>query len=183
MNKLFLNPRFMIITLMILSSAAIRLLPHYPNFTPIAGMALLSGAYFSNKKTAFIIPFTAMFLSDIILGFHSTMWAVYLSFALIVMIGFSLRYVKKISNIFLASVSSSVLFFVITNFAVWISGGIYPVSFPGLTECYIAAIPFFHYTMLGDLFYAGIFFGILELVQYKFPSLAEDQISFPMERV
>ncbi|MHB1686662.1 MAG: DUF6580 family putative transport protein [Ignavibacteriaceae bacterium] len=173
MNKQFLNPRFMMITLMVLAAAALRLLPHYPNFTPIAGMALFGGAYFSNKKTAFIIPFAAMFLSDIILGFHSTMWAVYLSFAFIVMIGFSLRRGKKISNIFLASVSSSVLFFVITNFAVWLTGSIYPMNFAGLAECFTAAIPFFRYTMLGDLFYVGVFFGAFELAQFKFPVLAQ----------
>ena len=170
----------MIITLMVLGAATIRLLPHYPNFTPLAGMALFGGAYFSNKKIAFIIPFAAMFLSDIILGFHSTMWAVYLSFALIVMIGFSLRRSKKISNIFLASVSSSVLFFVITNFAVWLTGEIYPMSFSGLTECFIAAIPFFHYTMLGDLFYVTIFFGAFEFAQLRFPALAETRL-FPEE--
>jgi len=168
----------MILTALVLAAAVLRLLPHYPNFTPIAGMALFGGAYFSNKKIAFIIPFAAMFLSDIILGFHSTMWAVYLSFALIVAIGFSLRKGKKISNIFLASVSSSVLFFVITNFAVWLNGVNYPVSFPGLAECYVAAIPFFHYTMLGDLFYVAIFFGAFELVQSKFPALAKARL-FP----
>ncbi|MHB8581419.1 MAG: DUF6580 family putative transport protein [Ignavibacteriaceae bacterium] len=177
MNKQLLNPRFIIITLMVLVAAALRLLPHYPNFTPIAGMALFGGGYFSNKKTAFIIPFTAMFISDIILGFHSTMWAVYLSFALIVIIGFSLQRSKKISNIFLASISSSVLFFIITNFGVWLTAGIYPVSINGLTECYIAAIPFFNNTMLGDLFYVTIFFGAFELAQSKFSALNEGRLS------
>ncbi len=176
MNKQFLNPRFFMITLMILAAAALRLLPHYPNFTPVAGMALFGGAYFSNKKIAFVIPFAAMLLSDLILGFHSTMWAVYLSFALIVTIGFSLRNGKKISNIFLTTVSSSVLFFLITNFAVWLTGSIYPMSFAGLTECFVAAIPFFHYTMLGDLFYAGVFFGAFELAQLKFPILSKVKI-------
>ncbi len=177
MNKHKLNPRFITITLMVLTAAMLRLLPHYPNFTPIAGMALFGGAYFSDKKTAFIIPFAAMFLSDIILGFHSTMWAVYLSFAVIVMIGLSLKERKKISNIFVASISSSVLFFVITNFAVWLSGGIYPKSFAGLTECYIAAVPFFSYTMLGDLFFAAILFGAFELAQIKFQTLSEVRLS------
>jgi len=173
MNKQFVNPRFLTVTVMVLAAALLRLVPHYPNFTPVAAMALFGGAYFSNKKIAFIIPFAAMLLSDLILGFHSTMWAVYLSFALIIMIGFSLRRSKKISNIFLASVSSSVLFFAITNFAVWISGGMYPLSLTGLAECFTAAIPFFGYTAIGDLFYAGIFFGAFELAQLKFPVLAE----------
>ncbi|MHB8579084.1 MAG: DUF6580 family putative transport protein [Ignavibacteriaceae bacterium] len=176
MNKQFLTPRFLTITFMVLAAAALRLLPHYPNFTPVAGMALFGGAYFSNKKIAFVIPFVAMLLSDLILGFHSTMWAVYLSFALIVTIGFSLRNEKKISNIFFATVSSSVLFFLITNFAVWLTGSIYPMSFAGLTECFVAAIPFFHYTMLGDLFYAGVFFGAFELAQLKYPILSKVKI-------
>lgn len=173
MNKHISNPRFFTVLIMVLTAAALRLLPHYPNFTPVAAMALFGGAYFSNKKVAFLIPISAMLISDLILGFHSTMWAVYLSFALIVLIGFSLKNGKKISSIFLASISSSVLFFIITNFAVWISGGIYPLNMLGLGECFTAAIPFFHYTMLGDLFYVGIFFGAFEFMQYKFPVLAE----------
>ncbi len=173
MNKQISKPRFFTVLLMVLTAAALRLLPHYPNFTPVAAMALFGGAYFSNKKIAFLIPISAMLISDLILGFHSTMWAVYLSFSLIVIIGLSLKNSKKISSIFLASISSSVLFFIITNFAVWISGGIYPLNFLGLGECYTAAIPFFHYTMLGDLFYVGVFFGAFEFMQYKFPVLAE----------
>ena len=176
MNKQMLTPRFWTITAMVLAAAALRLLPHYPNFTPVAGMALFGGAYFSNKKLSFAIPIAAMLLSDLILGFHSTMWAVYLSFALIVMIGFSLRKSKKISYIMLATVSSSVLFFIVTNFAVWISGGIYPTTVTGLSECFIAAIPFFGSTMLGDLFYAGVLFGALELAQLKFPVLAKANV-------
>ena len=173
MEKKLINPKFLVITGMILAGALLRLLPHYPNFTPIAAMALFGGAYFTNKKLSFIVPFAAMILSDLILGFHSTMWAVYLSFALIVVIGFSLRESRKVSNIFLASVSSSVLFFVITNFAVWLSGGIYPMTVTGLGECFTAAIPFFSYTGIGDLFYAGVFFGVFELARTKFPVLAQ----------
>lgn len=176
MNKHLLTPRFLTTTLLILGIAVFRLFPHYPNFTPVAGMALFGGAYFSNKKTALIIPFVAMILSDTLLGFHSTIWAVYLSFALIVMIGYLLQTRKRVFNILLASIASSVLFFAITNFSVWVSGEIYPMNYFGLIECYIAAIPFFHYTMLGDLFYAGILFGAFELMQIKFPILAEPSI-------
>ena len=173
MNKQINNPRFYTILIMVLMAAALRLLPHYPNFTPVAAIALFGGAYFSNKKIAFLIPLLAMLISDLFLGFHSTMWAVYLSFALIVFIGFSIKKNMKISSIFLASISSSVLFFIITNFAVWISGGIYPLNIMGLGECFTAAIPFFNYTMIGDLFYVGVFFGAFEFMQYKFPALAE----------
>jgi hypothetical protein len=173
MNNNIFSPRFWLVSGMIFAAALLRLLPHYPNFTPIAAMALFGGAYFSNKKTAFIVPFAAMFLSDLLIGFHSTMLAVYLSFALMVLIGFSLREKKKISNIFVASITSSVLFFVITNFAVWATGAMYPMNFTGLMESYIAAVPFFHYTLLGDLFYVGIFFGTFEIAKAKLPMLAE----------
>ena len=172
MEKKFINPRLLVITGMILTGAIMRLLPHYPNFTPIAAMALFGGAYFTNKKLAFIIPFAAMIISDLILGFHSTMPAVYLSFALIVMIGFYLRQTKNVLNIAIASLSSSILFFVITNFAVWISGAMYPLNSLGLAECFTAAIPFFQYNILGDLLYTGIFFSVFELARMKFPVLA-----------
>jgi len=176
MNKKLINPHFLVVTSMVLFAAALRLVPHYPNFTPIAGMALFGGAYFSNKKLAFIVPLAAMFISDLILGFHSTMWAVYLSFVIVVFIGFSLRKSKKVSNIFFAVLSSSILFFVITNFAVWMSGIMYPMTAAGLGESFVAAIPFFSYSVIGNLFYAGVFFGAFEFAKLKFPVLANAQV-------
>jgi hypothetical protein len=176
MDKKLINPRFLAVTCMVLFAAALRLVPHYPNFTPVAAMALFGGAYFSNKKLAFMVPLAAMFISDLILGFHSTMWAVYLSFAAVVVIGLSLRKSKKISNIFLAVISSSVLFFIVTNFAVWMMGTMYPMTLSGLAESYVAAIPFFSYSVLGDLFYAGIFFGAFEFAKIKFPVLAKAEV-------
>ena len=173
MNSKLISPRFFTLVGMILLAAVIRLLPHYPNFTPIGAMALFGGAYFSKKYLAFVIPFAAMFLTDLVLGFHATMWAVYLSFGLIVVIGMLMINKVKLSNVFLASVSASVLFFVITNFAMWMVGGIYSTDLKGLVECYAAAIPFFHYTLLGDLFYVGLMFGVFEIVKSKLPILAE----------
>jgi len=74
-------------------------------------------------------------------------------------------------NILLASVSASVLFFIITNFAQWLSYPLYTKDIPGLITCYVAAIPFFHYTLLGDLFFVGILFSAFELAKVKFPQL------------
>src|SRR3989304_6590458 len=115
-----LTPRFLVLAGMILIAALTRLIPHPPNFTAIGAIALFGGAYFSKKSLAFAVPLIAMFLSDIIIEFHPGMYAVYLSFILIVMIGMSLKDKKKVMNILLASVSASVLFFIITNFAHWI---------------------------------------------------------------
>ncbi len=173
MSSKLITPGFLLITTMIFLAAFVRLIPHPPNFAPIAAMALFGGAYFNRKILAVAIPLIAMFLSDIIIGFHPGMYAVYLSFILIVMIGTTLRKKKKVVNIFLASVSSSVLFFIITNFALWLTGSLYPKTTVGLAACFTAAIPFFNYTLIGDLFFVGVLFSALELAKLKFPLLAE----------
>jgi hypothetical protein len=161
---------------MIIAAAFVRLIPHPPNFAPIAAMALFGGAYFTKKWAAFLIPLTAMFVTDLFLGFHAAMWAVYLSFALIVFLGMVMIKQKKIGNIFIASVSASVSFFIITNFGVWISTPYYEKTGAGLAACYTAAIPFFHQTLLGDLFFVAILFGLYELAKVKFPQLAQFKV-------
>jgi len=173
MNSKSITPGFLILTGMIFIAAFVRLIPHPPNFVPIAAMALFGGAYFTKKWVAIVVPLTALFIADLIIGFHGTMWAVYLSFIFIVVIGMMMIKKKKVSNIFLASVSASVLFFAITNFAVWASGIYYPKDLSGLAASYKAAIPFFHYTLLGDLFFVALMFGSFELVKAKYPQLAK----------
>ena len=158
---------------MVVMAAGMRLVPHFPNFTPIAAMALFGGAYFSDKKLSFAVPFLAMILSDLVLGFHSTMWAVYLSFAAIVGIGFLLRDKNSVVKTAGAALASSILFFVVTNFAVWLAGGFYSMDMTGLVQCYTAAIPFFQYNVIGDLFYAGLMFGAFELAKAKVPAFIE----------
>ena len=168
-----IEPGFWVITLMVIAAAFVRLIPHPPNFAPIAAIALFGGAYYSKKSFAYLLPISAMFLTDLILGFHSTMWAVYLSFVLIVALGMIMIKKKNVKNVILASVVSSVLFFVLTNFAVWLSGIMYPLNIAGLGACFTAAIPFFQNTLIGDLVFTGAMFGIYELAKVKFPQLAE----------
>ncbi|MCH7774531.1 MAG: hypothetical protein IH784_09035, partial [Bacteroidetes bacterium] len=97
-NKI--KPGFLILTGMIFIAAFVRLIPHPPNFVPIAAIALFGGAYFTKKWVAIVVPLTALFITDLIIGFHGTMWAVYLSFILIVVIGRMMIKKKKLSNIF-----------------------------------------------------------------------------------
>jgi uncharacterized membrane protein len=150
--------------LIIIFAVGIRLLPHPPNMVPIAAMALFGGVYL-NKKYSLVIPLVAMFISDIFLGFHSTMPYVYGSFVLTGFIGIWLKKHKTTKNIFCSSLIASILFFVITNFGVWVEGW-YPRSLSGLIECYVMGIPFFKNTVFGDLFYSGLFFGAYELLLY-----------------
>jgi len=162
--------RFWFACAMILAAALSRFLPHPPNFTPIAAMALAGGVYL-DKRFAFVVPLAALLLSDAIIGFHSLMIFVYGSFVAIGFIGLWLKSHKKPLPVFGAALASSVLFFVVSNFGVWVlaDGSIYPRSLAGLVECYVAAIPFFQNTMLGDVVYTGVLFGILELVSKLVP--------------
>ncbi|MEP0862673.1 MAG: hypothetical protein HRF52_14665 [Ignavibacterium sp.] len=171
-----ITPRFWVLTLMVFATAFVRLIPHPPNFAPIAAMALFSGAYFNKKSFAFAVPLIAMFLTDAIIGFHSGMWIVYLSFALIVVIGMLMLKKVSIKNVVLASVTASLSFFIITNFGVWAFGTMYPKNIAGLIECYIAAIPFIQNTLLGDLFFSGVMFGIFEFAKTKLPVLAQSKV-------
>ena len=170
--KIKITPRITFIISVILFGAIMRLIPHWPNFTPIAAMALFGGAYFKKKHLALLVPLLAMFVSDLILGLHQWMIAVYISFALVVGIGILLRSRIKVGTVLLASLSSSLLFFILTNFAMWVGSPFYPQNIGGLIECYVAAIPFLNNGLLGDLFYSTIFFGGFYLAQLRFPVLA-----------
>lgn len=145
-------------------AVVLRLLPHPPNFAPIAAMALFGGAYF-DRKYALVIPLTALLVSDFFLGFHNTMLFVYGSFLISGMIGMWLKKHRAVTNVVLASLSSSVMFFIITNFGVWAVTDLYPKTINGLVTSYVMAIPFFRNTLLGDLFFSGLFFGGYEVVQ------------------
>jgi hypothetical protein len=151
---------FLLAVLLIAFAALSRFVPHPENFTPIAAMALFGGVYF-DKRYAFVVPLVAMVVSDYFIGFHNTVPYVYGSFVLAGLIGIWLKNHKSVAWIVGASLTSSVLFFVVTNFGVWVTGG-YPQNFGGLVECYIAAIPFFRNTVLGDLLYVGVLFGLYE---------------------
>lgn len=180
MQSKIVTPRFLYITIAIVIAAISRLLPHPPNFTPIAAMALFGGACFTNKWFGFIIPILAMLVSDLVIGFHNTILYVYISFVLISFIGNQMQNNAKAGNIILSSLIASFLFFIITNFGVWASGG-FSMGMQGLLNTYLIAIPFysnsifssfFLNTFLGDLFYCGILFGSFYFAKSKFPALA-----------
>jgi len=173
MSKSSVSPRFLVILTVIFTAAFMRLIPHWPNFTPIAGIALFGGTFIGRKHLAFIIPLAAMLLSDLFLGLHQTMLAVYISFSLIVGIGFLLRKRVGVITVLSASIVSSLLFFLVTNFAAWQSGLMpYPMNFNGLIACYAAGLPFLNNGILGDLFYNTLFFGGFYFITQKFPQLA-----------
>ena len=126
-----------------------RFLPHPPNFTPIAAIALLSSKGFTNRWVVFLIPIVSLFISDLFIGLHATIPFVYISFILIALLGL---YVKKINIV--SVLLSSTIFFLVSNFGVWFL--YYPVSTEGFVQCYTMALPFFLNTVLGDLVYGAL---------------------------
>ena len=160
-----MRTKFITISAIIFALAIFRLLPHLPNVSPVAAMALFGGAYFADKRMAFIVPFVALFLSDLILGLHNSMIFVYAGFALTVAIGFLLQNRVTITNTAFAMVTSSVLFFLLTNFGAWMTSGLYAKTAGGLMQAYAAGIPFFQNSLLGNLVFAAVIFGGYHLLQ------------------
>lgn len=182
MSKRNITIRFSILALFILVAAATRFL-FIPNFTAIGAMGLFGAAYFSKKYWAFIVPFAALWISDLVINNvvygapgQSFMWMgyswVYLAFGLSIIVGMLLLNKVSPARLLGASLMTSVLFFLLTNFGAFLSPITpYPQNFGGLMAAYAAGIPFFWNTMLGDLFFTAVFFGSFELVQQRFPQL------------
>ena len=160
MNKL-------IIFLIIVLAAVTRLIPHPPNFTPIIALGLFGGAYIKNRSLAVLIPIGAMFLSDLFLGFHGTAYWVYGSLLLVAVLGMMLLNNINIRNCSIAALGGSVLFFLITNFGVWLTSSYYPKNLDGILTCYTLAIPFLANTLAGSLLYTGVMFGGYELLKWR----------------
>lgn len=173
MPKDLIQLRPFVLVALILAAALSRLVPHPMNFAPIAAMGLFGGAWLTHRWAGFVAPMAALLLSDFFLGFYDGMWVVYLALAASVVIGWGLRAKKTPLRIVGSALAGSVLFFVVTNFAVWAMSGMYPHTGAGLVACYVAAIPFFGNTLAGDLFYAAVLFGGFALLQRGLPALRE----------
>jgi len=150
----------------VLAGVGLRLIPHAPNFTPIGAIALFGGVYLS-RRTALILPILALLISDAFIGSYSPklMFFVYGSFLLCVILGFYLKKNKKWKIVLGGSILCSLIFFMVTNFAVWALTPWYTKTISGIIQCYLMALPFFRNTLLGNLFYTSIFFTSYELIR------------------
>lgn len=169
--------RIIALGIIVLAAALLRFLPQPPNFTPIAALALFSGVFFTNRMLAMLVPVGVLLITDLFLGWHSTILFVYASFAVMVFIGYAIRRHLSVLLVTGAGLSASLLFFLVTNFGVWAVGTMYPKTWEGLAAAYIAGIPFFHYMIAGTLFYSAVFFGSYLLASRQFPSLLPSTIS------
>lgn len=162
-----------------------RYLPHAMNFTPAAAAGLFAGFWFRNRLAAVAVPLAGMLLSDLLIQQYypwATMMVVYAAMAVPALLGSALfrrppaSVVKHLGKVSLGAVSGSVLFFVSTNLAVWMFDGLYAPNWAGLSACFAAAVPFFRFTLAGDLFFTFILFGgyavVMRLVTQRYARVA-----------
>ena len=160
---------------LILLLAFSRLLPHPPNFTPIVAVAIMSGYFFKNIKLSFVVLLISMLLVDVFLGFYKHMFFVYLSLFLITFIFFKISDKINFKNLFVFGFLGSLIFYLVSNFGVWASGVLSPITnlpyeknLNGLINCYFLAIPFFKNTLFSTIifsyaaFFANHFFAKME---------------------
>ena len=184
MNNTLTNNIIFLCSLILLGIVS-RIMPHPDNFTAIGAVALFAGAYSRKRNLHFLIPMVAIFISNILLIVLQNkplpslpiQFAIYSCFLLYTPIGSFLIKSVKVKNVALGGLCGATLFFIVTNFMVWLGGG-YTYTFGGLITCYTVAIPFYLKMLAGDLTWCAILFGLYELATYlsKKPSLSNNRI-------
>ena len=170
---------------LIILAAFSRIIPHMPNFSPLGAIGVFGVAHFSKKWLGILIPITATWLSDLFINnviyakyttsfvwFYDGFYWQYGSYILIAIAAIFIVKKVNVQNVFAGALASTAIFFLVSNFGVWISSTSYPQTFSGLMTCYAAGVPFIKGTILGDLFYAAVLFGGYAFAQYKVPALA-----------
>jgi hypothetical protein len=147
---------------LIIVGILLRFAPHAPNFTPVAAIAMFGGAYL-NKKYSIIVPLILMIASDLVIGFHNVIPFTWGGFVLIAILGMRLKKNKSVLGALSVSLSSAIIFYIVSNFGVWLMGW-YPHTLKGLVDCYVLALPFLRTFTLATLVYTAVFFGIYELI-------------------
>lgn len=154
------------ISLLILAVLS-RWVSHLWNFTLLGGAFLFAGAFFQDKKTAVALMLSSMLISDFVIGFHDQMLAVYFAYLIIVVLGFLLTTAPGRVKILGLSVLGSFSFFLITNFAVWYQGLMYPMTLSGLMDCFVMGIPFYKNQLISDVLSSFAFFEVARLLNQK----------------
>ncbi len=176
MNSSTKDKKLMAVVLLIVLAALTRLLPHPPNVTPITAMGLLGVAYLRPRWLAFVFTLGALWLSNLALDnivyaqyYDHFMWfsnpGVFISFALVLgLASLAFRQIITVRRIAFTAVGASLLFWLASNFFVWLQSGMYPLNASGLVACYAAALPFLRNALLGDVFFTVLLFGAFHLV-------------------
>ena len=180
-----LNLQTGVLSIIILLAAFTRIMPHPPNFSPMAAIGLFGAAHFAKKWQAFFIPLIGIWVSDLVINnyvysssssnfvwFYSGFYWQYISYILIIFTGlFIFNRGISLTKTVGGMISSSGIFFLISNFGVWAGGTMYPKNFSGLITCYAAGVPFIHNTIISDVLFTTVLFGTYYLLQVEYSSL------------
>lgn len=180
-----LNLQTGVLSIIILLAAFTRIMPHPPNFSPMAAIGLFGAAHFAKKWQAFFIPLIGIWVSDLVINnyvysssssnfvwFYSGFYWQYISYILIIFAGlFIFNKSISLTKMFGGMISSSGIFFLVSNFGVWTGGTMYPKNFGGLITCYAAGVPFIHNTIISDILFTTVLFGTYYLLQVEYSSL------------
>ena len=143
---------------------ASRVIPHPPNFTPVLAIAIFAPYFFRELAVAVALPLAAMVLADLIIGMHSYMLWVYAAVASSTLISYLLRYTDlHLFRVGALAFGSCLIFFLVTNFGVWLGSDFYPQTAEGLMACYVAALPFFGNTLVSTVAFSGLFYGLMRM--------------------
>lgn len=140
----------------------LRLIPHTANFAPIGAIAFFGGAVLP-LRYAWWLPAAIMVVSDLVIGLHDTIAFTWLGFTLVGLLGVLFQGVNKWWRAPVGAIAGAIIFYVVSNFGVWMVGNMYPHTLPGLIDCYVAAIPFFRTSLTADLLYSIILFSAFAL--------------------
>ena len=168
------HPRFLLAFGLVVVAAASRFLPLPYNLTAVGAMAIFAGAMFRDLRFALAVPLAAMFVSDLALGMHLVMPAVYASLAASVLLGRWLAARRTVVGVGTATLLGAVQFFIVSNLAMWaIYPQFYAHTWAGLTACFVNAVPFFRYTLAGDVGFVVVLFGAVWVAEAVFPAVRE----------
>ena len=144
------------------SLALSRFIPHPPNFTSLLALSFYVPAILGIRYLPFLLISFA--ITDFIIGYHTgTHW----TWGSVLVIGFISQYfVKNISYRLSGALFGALIFFLITNFGVWVSG-MYGYTFSGLVSCYVLAIPFFSYSLISTFIFSSLIEAVLYLIKQK----------------
>jgi hypothetical protein len=167
LNSATLWPDLGLVVFLVGFDVTARLLWHVPGISPVAASALFAGMMLHRRSLALVVPLAAMLIGDAIMGFYhwQVMAVVYAALTVPAVAGMLARRLPALRVVAPTVLACSLIFFVTTNFAVWMWSGIYSADMAGLIQCYMAGLPFLKYTIAGDLFWAAVLFGGAWLVQ------------------
>jgi hypothetical protein len=162
--------------LLIIFAISLRLLPHPANFAPV-GAVCLFGAMVLPRRVGWWLPLLIMGVSDVFLGFYSSLPFTWFSFLAVAGIGLWLSKWQSWWRVPVGVASGALAFFIISNFGVWAMSGLYSHSLSGLVQCYGMAIPFFRVSLLSDVCYSAILFGLYAFALHYQQHRLENRLS------